>query len=72
MMNKNGWTPLNWASINGYAEVVKMLLEKGVDFTTADDNGWTPLNAASSGGCVEVVKMLLEKGANVMTVNNNS
>jgi ankyrin repeat protein len=48
-----------------------MLLEKGADFTTANNNGWTPLNSASNSGYAEVVKMLLEKGADFTTISND-
>ncbi|RYP27389.1 hypothetical protein DL767_007708 [Monosporascus sp. MG133] len=51
------------ASDNGHVEVVKLLLEKGADWTIRDSNGWTPLSVASDSGQVEVVKLLLEKGA---------
>ncbi|EYB32739.1 hypothetical protein FG05_35097 [Fusarium graminearum] len=58
--SNNGWTPLNSASNSGYAEVVKILLEKGADFMTASNDGWTPLNSASDSGHAEVVKFLFE------------
>jgi ankyrin repeat protein len=62
--------PLYLASNNGHLEVVKILLEKGADFTVATNHGWTPLHTASQKGHVEVVK-LLKKGANFTVANNN-
>ncbi|KAL8288169.1 hypothetical protein RB597_000320 [Gaeumannomyces tritici] len=50
---------LRWAAENGYADLVKMLLDGGADAATADKNGWTPLIAASSRGHVDVVQLLL-------------
>jgi ankyrin repeat protein len=66
-----GWTALMRASYGGYtygryAEVVKLLLDKGADVNIIKtDEGTTALMAASSGGYAEVVKLLLDKGANV-------
>jgi ankyrin repeat protein len=58
-----GSTPLHWASLFGYAEVVKILLDVGADFNLADKYGLTLLHRASLDGRAEVVKILLDKGA---------
>ncbi|KAL8403518.1 hypothetical protein RB594_008688 [Gaeumannomyces avenae] len=50
---------LRWAAENGYADLVKGLLDGGADAATADKNGWTPLIAASSRGHFDVVQLLL-------------
>jgi ankyrin repeat protein len=55
--------PLNSASNNGHVDVVKLLLEKGADWTVPNNDGWMPLNCASNNGHVDVVKLLFEKGA---------
>jgi ankyrin repeat protein len=52
------WAPLNSALLSGHVDVVKLLLEKGVDVTAA-----TPLNSASSNEHIDVVKLFLEKRA---------
>ena len=62
--DKEGFTPLYEASKNGHPEIVKLLLEAGVDMNkacTTDD--FTPLYIASKDGHSEVVKLLLEAGA---------
>ena len=42
----NGRTPLHHAVINGYREVVELLVEKGADINAADNFGFTPLDLA--------------------------
>ncbi|KAA8649638.1 uncharacterized protein ATNIH1004_002309 [Aspergillus tanneri] len=50
----------------GHEQVVRMLLEQGVDVESKDnEQGRTLLSWASSNGHVAVVKVLLGKGANV-------
>ena len=51
----------------GNLEVVKDLVEQGVDFR--DDNG-EAVGWASIYGHLEVIKYLVEKGANVQASNN--
>ena len=62
-------TPLIWASKNGHAEVVQLLLmEDGVDVNKASDllTGTTPLIQASINGHAEVIRLLLkEEGINI-------
>ncbi|KAJ8877153.1 hypothetical protein PR048_021606 [Dryococelus australis] len=45
-------------------ELVKKLLEAGVNPSCSDSEGRTPLHLASSRGFTEIVKVLLDKGAN--------
>ena len=30
-LKNGGWTPLHWAAVDGYTEVVKVLVEKGAN-----------------------------------------
>ncbi|KAJ5909044.1 hypothetical protein N7495_001726 [Penicillium taxi] len=57
--DKDGQTPLSWASKNGHETIVKLLLGK--------EYGQTPLSWASKNGHETVVKLLLEKGADIKT-----
>ena len=34
--NKNGWTPLTWAAINGHVEVAQLLIQATVDIFARD------------------------------------
>jgi hypothetical protein len=59
---KDGWTPLHFASQNGYLDLVRFLLEHGAD-PTAQNHGRTPLQLASRYGHLDVARFLLEHGA---------
>ena len=56
---------LNRAALNGYLEVVRVLLENGAGVNGRADNGSAPLNCAVEGLHPEIVKYLLENGADV-------
>ena len=67
-----GLTPLNWASIKGDINFIKMLYEKGgAKIDEASPKGWTPLLYAARGGYCEIVQYLLEKGANSLQQDNS-
>ncbi|CAG8951584.1 hypothetical protein HYFRA_00007500 [Hymenoscyphus fraxineus] len=57
-------TPLHVASINGYTDVVKFLLEQNCTVDVTNDQKDTPLHDAIENGHVEVVRLLLDAGAN--------
>ncbi len=61
--DKQGWTPLIWASWSGMDKIVAFLIEKGADVNAKTDKGWTALMAASLRGYDKVVKILVEKNA---------
>ncbi|GAU98197.1 hypothetical protein RvY_09375-2 [Ramazzottius varieornatus] len=62
---KTGATPLHVASAKGYLEVMRMLLELGVDINARDVDGWTPLHAAAHWGQRESCKTLVENGCDM-------
>lgn len=53
-------SPLMMASLKGYLELAKQLIERGGD---VNKTGWTPLHYAATGGHVEIIKLLLEEHA---------
>lgn len=68
--NYSGRTALIYASLYGYIEIVKALIEKGADtysiqtyVNIQDKDGNTALHKASLGGHTEIVKYLIEQGA---------
>ena len=56
-------TPLHVASLRGYEQVARALLEGGADVTAQNDDKQTPLHVASREGHWQVVHALLEHGA---------
>jgi uncharacterized protein len=53
----NWWSALYCASIGGFVECVKVLLEAKADIEKADGVGYTPLHAASWKGHLQCVKV---------------
>jgi len=49
--------------MEGHLDVVKFLLERGVDPNVRNNPGDTPLHYAAERGHLDVVKFLLERGA---------
>ena len=64
----NGFTELMAFSIDNKIEVVRKLLNDGVDVNSINDKGYTALMYASNFGHYEVVKLLLERGADKLII----
>jgi len=66
MVGKRGSSiPLHLAASEGDVELVKELLEQGLNVNARDMHGLTPLHVAALKGHTEVAKVLLEHGADV-------
>ena len=61
--DKDGKSPLHFATDNGSAEAVTALLDAGADLDLWDRSGFTPLHRAAAQGSAEVVTALLDAGA---------
>ena len=63
----NGWTPLHWASKRGHKNVVKYLLQEGVDTSVVTNKGETAGQLSNDAG---IRKMLGEE--ETILLNSNS
>ena len=63
--DRYGVTPLYLASVNGSAEMIRRLLDAGVDPNTTDPGGETALMTAARTGAVAAMRLLIERGAAV-------
>jgi ankyrin repeat protein len=62
-INKPGWAPLHYASTNGNAQIVQLLLDHYAYIDAESPNGSTPLMMAAMYGSSDAVKVLLDAGA---------
>ncbi|KAH9016969.1 ankyrin repeat protein, partial [Lactarius hengduanensis] len=58
------------ASLQGHVQVVRTLLQCGVDVDVRGAWNWTPLHFASWKGYVDVVQFLLDQGADANLQDN--
>ncbi|XP_040894496.1 protein phosphatase 1 regulatory subunit 12A isoform X2 [Toxotes jaculatrix] len=63
-------TALHVAAAKGYIEVLKVLLQCGVDVDSRDIDSWTPLHAGAHWGQEEVCTLLADHMCDMGAVNN--
>ncbi|XP_039989617.1 protein phosphatase 1 regulatory subunit 12A isoform X3 [Xiphias gladius] len=63
-------TALHVAAAKGYIEVLKVLLQCGVDVDSRDTDSWTPLHAAAHWGQEEVCTLLADNMCDMGAINN--
>ena len=64
-MCKNGFCPLNFASLRGHENIVKLLLNKSAAVNLCNEKGFCPLYVACENGHDSIVKLLLNYDADV-------
>lgn len=64
VVDETGLAMLHWAADRGQADVLKLLLEHGVEVNIVDNEGQTALHYAAMVGHVECVRILCEFKAN--------
>lgn len=64
-VDQNGWTALMRAGFKGRVEMVKRLVEMGVEMEEKDEEGYTALHCAVESGKRDVVEVLVKCGADV-------
>lgn len=69
LVNRLGWTPLQYAASKGHVDTVKMLLANKAMVNAPGPDGTTALMMAAYGGDEAVVQVLLNAGADVTMVN---
>jgi len=63
--DKNGKTPLSYASLGGNVEIVRFLIDQNAKLDAADEKGMTPLHYAAFGNHKATVRLLLAGGADI-------
>jgi ankyrin repeat protein len=71
-MNKDGETPIHFASANGFLEVVKYLLDKGVSIDIPDKYGYTPFRRSLFNGEWNTTQYLLDHDALVDSMDTGN
>ena len=60
-----GNTPLHYACLKGYRDIVSLLLENKADATAVNNQSETPLHAAARTGNKEIIERLLDCGSDI-------
>ena len=66
----NNIRPMHSAIISHRVDIVRLLLDSGLDVNDRDSKGYTSLHYAANRGKVEIVNILMERGADVNAVND--
>ena len=62
----NNFTPLHAASMNGFTQIVELLILKGANVNIqTEPQKYAPIHSASFGGHLETIKVLVKNGANL-------
>lgn len=74
-LDNSGVAAVHWAAVNGHLEMLRVMIEKGVDVNLTEDEpaeaGNTPLHLACIYGRGEIVRLLEDSGADSALQNVN-
>ena len=70
LLDTNIWSPIQQAISKDNLEILRLLIEKGVDVNLIDGE-WTPLTRAIDFDKIDMVKILIENGANLNLLGTN-
>lgn len=62
LADSDGMTPLLWAGVRGYLEVIALIVAKGVDIYQKDKHGCSVLHMVCFKDYLEIVEYLLVDG----------
>lgn len=71
MIDDNNNSPLIIASMHGYTNIVRKLLDLNADVNVTNYTGNNALHYAANIGFIDIIKLLVEHGINVNESNNN-
>ncbi|MDF7824995.1 ankyrin repeat domain-containing protein [Pontiellaceae bacterium B12227] len=63
--NKQGWTPLHFATVRGKTDCAEVLVAKGASLDERTGTLKSPLHFAADRGYLEIAKLLVESGADL-------
>jgi len=69
--NHHGNTALHIAALQGYMNIVEILLDIGIDINSKNNNGNTALHVAAIHGNMNIVEILLDRGADINSKDND-
>jgi ankyrin repeat protein len=69
--DNDGQTALMRAALTDQTEIVKLLLDNGVNVDVKSDVGWTALMFAADKGFTNIVKLILQTGADINAQDND-
>lgn len=67
-----GWTPIFISALEGYKDVVKVLLENKCQFDYVDESGWLPMEHACLRGHLDVADMLKPDNPKILNYDINN
>jgi receptor-interacting serine/threonine-protein kinase 4 len=70
IVSVNGETVLQRATLGNHADIVRLLLDCGVNINARDNHGYTAVLVAAIAGANECLRLLLKAGADISVVDN--